>query len=77
VLSSGFPQVSTPAASVLVLGSLPGRLSLERGESLCVRVPHVILIPAASSRMLLTTTLVPYNGTDGALDSLGAIDQKP
>jgi TDG/mug DNA glycosylase family protein len=32
MLSFGFPPVSSPAARVLVLGSLPGRLSLERGE---------------------------------------------
>lgn len=32
VPSFGFPPVSSPAARVLVLGSLPGRLSLERGE---------------------------------------------
>ncbi len=30
--SFGFPPVSTPGARVLVLGTLPGRLSLERGE---------------------------------------------
>jgi double-stranded uracil-DNA glycosylase len=32
MLSFGFPPVSSPAARVLVLGSLPGRVSLERGE---------------------------------------------
>jgi TDG/mug DNA glycosylase family protein len=32
VLSFGFPPVSSPLARVLLLGSLPGRLSLERGE---------------------------------------------
>jgi hypoxanthine-DNA glycosylase len=32
MLSCGFPPVSTPGARVLVLGTLPGRLSLERGE---------------------------------------------
>jgi double-stranded uracil-DNA glycosylase len=32
MLPFGFPPVSSPAARVLVLGSLPGRLSLERGE---------------------------------------------
>jgi TDG/mug DNA glycosylase family protein len=32
MLSFGFPPISSPAARVLVLGSLPGRLSLERGE---------------------------------------------
>ena len=32
MLSFGFPPVSSPAARVLVLGSLPGRMSLERGE---------------------------------------------
>lgn len=30
--SFGFPPVSSPKARVLILGSLPGRLSLERGE---------------------------------------------
>lgn len=30
--SFGFPPISTPAARVLILGSLPGRLSLERAE---------------------------------------------
>jgi hypoxanthine-DNA glycosylase len=32
VLSFGFPPISTPGARVLILGSLPGRRSLERGE---------------------------------------------
>ena len=32
MLSFGFPPISSPAARVLVLGSLPGQLSLERGE---------------------------------------------
>lgn len=32
MLSFGFPPVSSPLSRVLVLGSLPGRLSLERGE---------------------------------------------
>jgi TDG/mug DNA glycosylase family protein len=30
--SFGFPPISSPSARILVLGSLPGRLSLERGE---------------------------------------------
>ncbi len=30
--SFGFPPVSSPSSRVLVLGSLPGKLSLERGE---------------------------------------------
>src|ERR1700761_7099064 len=32
MLSFGFPPISSPSAEVLILGSLPGRLSLERGE---------------------------------------------
>ena len=32
MMSFGFPPISSPPARVLVLGSLPGRLSLERGE---------------------------------------------
>jgi hypoxanthine-DNA glycosylase len=32
MLSFGFPPISTPFAEVLILGSLPGRLSLVRGE---------------------------------------------
>jgi TDG/mug DNA glycosylase family protein len=32
MLSFGFPPMSSPPARVLILGSLPGRLSLERGE---------------------------------------------
>jgi TDG/mug DNA glycosylase family protein len=32
MLSFGFPPVSSSSSRVLVLGSLPGRLSLERGE---------------------------------------------
>jgi double-stranded uracil-DNA glycosylase len=32
MLSFGFPPVSSPSARSLVLGSLPGLLSLERGE---------------------------------------------
>lgn len=32
MLSFGFPPVSSPGSRVLVLGTLPGRLSLERGE---------------------------------------------
>jgi hypoxanthine-DNA glycosylase len=30
--SFGFPPISSPAARVIVLGSLPGRISLERAE---------------------------------------------
>jgi double-stranded uracil-DNA glycosylase len=30
--SFGFPPISSPSATVLILGSLPGQLSLERGE---------------------------------------------
>lgn len=32
MLSFGFPPLSSSASEVLILGSLPGRLSLERGE---------------------------------------------
>src|SRR5580658_6104827 len=32
MLSFGFPPVSSPSARILILGSLPGRRSLERGE---------------------------------------------
>ena len=32
MLSFGFPPISSPSARVLILGSLPGRLSLERGK---------------------------------------------
>jgi TDG/mug DNA glycosylase family protein len=32
MLSFGFPPISSPSARVLILGSPPGRLSLERGE---------------------------------------------
>ena len=32
IFSFGFPPISSPSAEVLILGSLPGRLSLERGE---------------------------------------------
>jgi hypoxanthine-DNA glycosylase len=32
MLSFGFPPISSPSARVLILGSLPGQLSLERGE---------------------------------------------
>jgi len=32
MLSFGFPPISSPSARVLILGSLPGRLSLERAE---------------------------------------------
>jgi TDG/mug DNA glycosylase family protein len=32
MLSFGFPPISSPSARILILGSLPGRLSLERGE---------------------------------------------
>jgi TDG/mug DNA glycosylase family protein len=32
MLSFGFPPVSSPSSRVLILESLPGRLSLERGE---------------------------------------------
>jgi TDG/mug DNA glycosylase family protein len=32
MLSFGFPPVSSPVVRVLLLGSLPGRLSLQRGE---------------------------------------------
>jgi hypoxanthine-DNA glycosylase len=30
--SFGFPPIASPAARVLVLGTLPGRISIERGE---------------------------------------------
>lgn len=32
MVSFGFPPVSSPTACVLILGSLPGRISLKRGE---------------------------------------------
>jgi hypoxanthine-DNA glycosylase len=32
MLSFGFPPISSPSARVLILGSLPGRLSLKRAE---------------------------------------------
>ena len=32
MLSFGFPPISSPLARVLILGSLPGQLSLDRGE---------------------------------------------
>jgi double-stranded uracil-DNA glycosylase len=32
MLSFGFPPISSPLARVLILGSLPGQLSLKRGE---------------------------------------------
>ena len=32
MMSFGFPPISSPSARVLILGSLPGRLSLKRGE---------------------------------------------
>jgi double-stranded uracil-DNA glycosylase len=32
MLSFGFPPISSPSARVLILGSLPGQLSLKRGE---------------------------------------------
>jgi TDG/mug DNA glycosylase family protein len=32
MLSFGFPPISSPSARILVLGSLPSRVSLERGE---------------------------------------------
>src|ERR1700736_4208204 len=32
MLSFGFPPISSPSARALILGSLPGRLSLERSE---------------------------------------------
>jgi hypoxanthine-DNA glycosylase len=32
MMSFGFPPVSAPSARILILGSLPGRLSLERAE---------------------------------------------
>jgi double-stranded uracil-DNA glycosylase len=32
MLSFGFPPISSSSARVLILGSLPGRVSLERGE---------------------------------------------
>lgn len=32
MLSFGFPPISSPSTRILILGSLPGRLSLERGE---------------------------------------------
>jgi TDG/mug DNA glycosylase family protein len=32
MLSFGFPPISTPSSIVLILGSLPGRLSLEHGQ---------------------------------------------
>src|ERR1700753_4014158 len=32
MLSFGFPPIASPSARALILGSLPGRLSLERSE---------------------------------------------
>jgi double-stranded uracil-DNA glycosylase len=32
MLSFGFPPISSPSARILILGSLPGQLSLDRGE---------------------------------------------
>jgi len=62
MLSYGFPPISSPTARVLILGSLPGRISLDRGEYYAnsqnafwkiaaVRVPH-LLEPDYASRVV-------------------------
>jgi hypothetical protein len=54
MLSFGFPPISSPSARVLVLGSPPGRLSLERGEYYANPLePRPVCRPCQTSRLRL------------------------
>src|ERR1700740_2555179 len=85
MLSLGFPPISSPSAEVLILGSLPGRLSLERGEYyanpqnafwkiVATQVPELPSHYAGRAAVLIAPRIALWDGLaaatrDGSLDS--------
>lgn len=84
MLSFGFPPISSPAARVLILGSLPGQLSLERGEYyanpqnsfwkiIAVRVPDLSADYAGRVRQLIELRIALWDVLAAATRS-GSLD---
>jgi hypoxanthine-DNA glycosylase len=84
MLSFGFPPISSAAARVLILGSLPGRLSLERGEYyahpqnsfwkiIAARVPDLPADYAGRVRMLIELRIALWDVLAAATRS-GSLD---
>ncbi|MFO1466769.1 MAG: DNA-deoxyinosine glycosylase [Steroidobacteraceae bacterium] len=84
MLSFGFPPISSPSAELLILGSLPGRLSLERGEYyanpqnafwriLAVRLPQLPADYAGRVRVLIERRLALWDVLAAATRS-GSLD---
>src|SRR5450631_2434575 len=84
MLSFGFPPVSSPSSRVLVLGSLPGRLSLERGEYyanpqnafwriVAVRVPELPVDYAGRAAVLIEHRIALWDVLAAATRS-GSLD---
>ncbi len=93
MLSFGFPPISTPSARVLVLGSLPGRLSLERGEYyanpqnafwkiIAARIPdlpseYAVRVAALIERRIALWDVLAAATRSGSLDAAIAKDAIP
>ena len=93
MLSFGFPPVSSPSARVLILGSLPGRLSLERGEYyanpqnafwkiIAARIPdlppeYAARVAALTERRIALWDVLAAATRSGSLDAAIAADATP
>ena len=84
MLSFGFAPISSPSARVLILGSLPGRLSLERGEYyanpqnsfwkiIAARVPNLPADYAGRVRLLIEQRVALWDVLAAATRS-GSLD---